>query len=157
MTAILGLTTTDKVRATWGLTQSELPDTMLDALDLADLLTLELADLDLDYEAIQTAGEAASPSASERKLWYCLKAFATNFCAWKVTSSVRLAAPQKMGDGNNTFSRFQGAALEETCKEVAAGYLAALQALRSAADLSVVSPATLVAAAEPAFDPVIGE
>lgn len=157
MTAILGLTATEKVRAVWGVTQSELPDTMLDALDLADLLTLELADLSIDYDAIKEAGEGATPTNDERKLWFCLKAFATSFCAWKATSSVRLAVPQKMGDGNNTFSRYQGAALEETCREVAAGYLAASQALRSAAGLSVAVPATLVAAAEPGFDPVTGE
>lgn len=157
MADILGLTTTDKVRAAWGVTVSELPDTLLDALDLADMLTLELSAMPMDYTAVKAAGTGETPTTEELTLWLRLKLFSAFFCAVQATPSMRLAVPQKMGDGNNSFSRFQGDVLDKTCAEVASAYHAARDELLAEAGLSVTTSATLAVSTEPSYDPVAGE
>lgn len=157
MTDILGLTTTDKVRAIWGVTQSELSDAMLVALDLEDLLTLELTVLTLDHATIKTEGTVGTPTTAQITPWLLLKRFSACFCAVQATSSIRLAIPQKRSDGNNAFSRFQGDILEQTCADVSSAYLAAKSDLLDEAGLTPVAASLLATATEPSYDPVVGE
>lgn len=160
MTDLTEYTSTTRIRNSLGLTDNEVPDSMITDQSLDTAL---LVDLDSWYPLHETLWESyrhrspSDPTAEEKQKGRMLQLYATQFCA-AYLSSMWLAMPQTIGDGKSTMSRFARldlAALAVNMNKRAATTKARLTELETPT-IGVATP-TLAAIASPSFDPVTGQ
>jgi len=156
---ILGtVTSTDQVRSLLGITERDLGDDKFDPVQVELELSVYLAEKSIDYVAITAAGEAGSPSATETTQYNYLKLLCMYYAAVLLVPRLRLAAVQKVGDGDNTMERFLNPKFEtteETYKSKVATYLTALTDEVSDTTTQTDVP-SLFSGVAPAYDPVTG-
>lgn len=105
---ILGVTTTEAIRAVIGVSASsgELPDSYFTDRNMTGALRLELSTwLPATLETLSDAASAADEGDPEILVWDAVQQAAAYYCAWECIKSAPIALFQKIGDGQNEVSR----------------------------------------------------
>lgn len=145
---ILSLTTTEAVRALLGIDSKadELPDEVFSALGIDDLVQLSLERwLPVTFSVALSGSDAALRSLSACVLYQA---------ALLMLPSLRHAAANKLGDGQNEFQRQPRdfAALRDELEQLLARYQQAFLATQPSSTTAI----TWFSAVAPATDPVTG-
>lgn len=159
--ALSPFTTYADVRAACGVTEEEVPDSVL-GLQLYELtlrrdLRAVSSTLVTDFSvwAADGATDAQRAAASSASL------FATYSVARTLSVGLPLAAPKDIGDGKATLARFADAPYRAVIERVQAEYEKALSELRSAIEAlsgsaTSVSYSSGFRVSSPSFDPAVG-
>lgn len=154
------VTDTDQVRSVLGISVRDMDDDKLDTPRVELELTIAMTESAIDYATIIAEGTATSPAPSEEeKLRYqYLKLFSIYYCAVVIIPRLRLAATQKIGDGDNSMERFLNPEfdkLEKAYKSKVEAFKSALQDAISGTPTAatIYSPLSGVS---PSYDPVTG-
>jgi len=159
MSDILSLTTTEAVRATLGLDESELPDSTIDDFDLETVLDLEILNTECITDSVRDiiiAGKPPTAANNLRRRYMSLKEFARYFCAYTVAQSGDMSMFSKISDGQNELQR-----ATPDINKIAMRLLG--EANRHRANVcdtystSTSDTSGLFGVASPDYDPVVGE
>lgn len=98
-----GITTFEKVRALLGVSQSDIDDTEMEALDLHEEIKLDLAQWFPEYPALMADDSTDSAVVSQQT---AMTLYTKTFCAWKASIIAPMKFLQKRADGDNQGARF---------------------------------------------------
>jgi len=151
-------TDTDQVRSVLGLTEKDLSDKDFDVPSVELELIMALTEDGIDYTTVISEGTGASPSADQTKRYNYLRLYSIYSCAVILIPRLRLAAVQKIGDGDNSMERFtkpQFEKLQKSYESKVESFRIALQSAisGSATQTTINSPLSGV---PPTYDPVVG-
>lgn len=135
--ALIDYTTYDEVRATLGVSGTELPDTVLSQEQWALLLKFNLEDVSTDLPTSYTTISAlpsGSRSAAEQRVYELVRLFASYTTANTLLTSLSMFSVERLTDGRAEFQRVNDpytdtreavkAMLATIRKKLAAAYLA---------------------------------
>ena len=155
---ILGLTTTEAIRATIGadINNSEYVDQDFTDFSIADELKAALLEWLSDYQTLIDA-QAGSPTEVEQNSFLFLKLYAKYFCAHTMLRSQDRALAVEISDGNNKVSRSDDRKEREAKLKHFSQMARTFQNLVKTTYLSETpSVATMMSAATPDYDPITG-
>ena len=159
MKSILGITDTDKVRSTLGISDNDLSDSEMDYRTIELELKLKLNRDGVDYSTIITEGvSSTNPTVEEEAQYDNLAMYALYFCTVLIVPRLKLAATQKVGDGDNTLERFLNPKfddMEAKYNSKASFYKTQLSDLINNTTTTTVGVSPL-SGAPPTYDPVTG-
>lgn len=158
MKTILGLTDTDKIRSTLGISNNDLSDDEMDYRTIELELKLNLNRSEVDYVTIITEGESSAedPTVDEQAQYDYLLMHALYFCITLIVPRLKLAATQKVGDGDNTLERFLNPkfdVMEVKYASKTSFYMSHLQGLLTGTPITTVGVSP-ISGAPPTYDPV---
>lgn len=105
MSDLLGLTSSEKVRASMGLSGRDLPDAVMDQMDIADELQVVLESWLPDWESHLATGAAEAASAVEKGLLRTLRVYAKYQAAAILAVSAQNFVLERLSDGENEGQR----------------------------------------------------
>jgi ABC-type phosphate transport system auxiliary subunit len=153
----LGITTSDSIRGVLGVDEEEVPDQVMNDVNLAEQLEIDIESWLADpITTVVTEGNAGGATDTQLKRLKLLKLHAQFRGAILIFSHLRSGTAQETSDGQNTLKR-RAQDLERLLPELeqmAAKYQVLLM------DLDGMTPAgapTLAGKATPAYDPVTNE
>jgi hypothetical protein len=154
----LGLTDTDEVRASLGVDDTDIPDTLITNRRPEEDLDIDLLTWLPTYATIISEGNGASPTDAQTLKYKLLKLYAKYFISALIASTAITAILQKESDGSNEGARFNDAKALRELKTSAEGYAAnaksKLEQLVSPAESTTYSQFGTVS---PSYDPVTNE
>lgn len=151
---VTNYSTTDAVRACLGITDNEMSDADLDAMDLDVSVLAELEDWLPTHSVHWAASKGAAPTATEIAVGRRISLY-VNWIGALHAIRAYLAVPHEISDGKAKISRFakEGATLmEEKARRVSGKYKNEIQKLNGVTP----STATVMGLAKPSFDPITG-
>ncbi len=158
---LIDYTSYDNIRAALGVSDDDLPDTVLSLSLYEGVLTQEFESVDLTVETLYATTEAlASPTAEEIRFLSACDMFATYAVAKQLTASLPLFAARQMTDGKAQVSRFDNP-YKDVITQVIGQYDAAKARLMSTfavlnSSTAPVVAKTYFAVLSPSVDPVTG-
>ena len=99
--------TSDNVRAVLGVSNEEIPDEAILAMELEASLLADTSDWLSTYSTIKDEGRSSSPTADQTQLFRLLKLYAIHYCAEQLIPSIQSSSLFVMSDGNVDFRRFE--------------------------------------------------
>lgn len=115
-------TTYNDIRAALGVSTDDIEDTALALATYADLLDVELTDIDSTVPAsFASISLIVTPTAAETKFLQATRLFATYALAKSMSSSLPLFAAKQLSDGKTTNTRFESP-YRDTIKAIAEQY-----------------------------------
>lgn len=151
-------TTPESVRALLGVTDRELPDTVLYREVYLFALRAELREIDPDLMA-GYATAVSGTSDADRLLVETVRLFSAHAVAVKVAGVLSQVSPRTIGEGKALLVRHSAGDLEKVVAEVRAEYVRARKLLQTVyTGTTVVSEQRpLMAVSNAGYDPVTGE
>jgi len=99
-------TDTDQIRSVLGVDSSDISDQALLDRNLDKELRLDLLSWLPTHAALYAVGVATDASETARSTSDAITLYCTYYCAVLSAQSLKFSAPQQVGDGKNTLSRF---------------------------------------------------
>jgi len=158
---LIDYTTYNDVRAALGVSEEDIPDSVLDLNLYADTLTQEFEEIDLTLESTYATTESlAAPTAAETRFITACNLFATYSVAKQLTATMPLFAARQVTDGKAQISRFDNP-YRDVIAQVTAQYEKARTRLVAAfGAIGAVTTATVAKSyfgiVSPSVDPVTG-
>lgn len=154
--AITAYTTTAAIRGAVGLTDSDLPDSVL----VDQQLGLELeADLTVwlpDYATLYSTGVGAGATAADKLVAAYIQLYSQWFCAAQLVSLMTLGIPMMISDGKSEMRRFPTMDLDELMLRVSAKRDAYRTLLLESQGQEAVASTSIMQLSIPDYDPVTG-
>lgn len=154
MNILAGLTTTEQVRATLGVTSSDLPDSVIIDFDVETDLSIELVDWLPEYEAIRDNSGHSVPAESYQYVLSVLKLYCKFWAAARMAVSAQNYILQRLSDGDNEGHRFTNESLGELRKNLELLSDRYKQQVVSKLTTPQTAVANLFSVVTPSYDPV---
>lgn len=154
-------TTYDDIRAALGVSDDDLPDSVLALPLYSAVLTQEFEDIDLDVESTYVATELLNtPTAQDVRFMKACELFATYAVAKQLTAALPLFAAKQVTDGKAQISRFDNPYKDVVTQVIAQYEKARARLVAAFADVSagttVLIAKSYFGVISPSVDPVTG-
>lgn len=156
MTSILGLTSTDAVRAVWGISSKDMADAAMTHFNLPLALEVDLLNKAIVYATVVSEGSAELATTTQKTKYLALLNYSLYFCARKIDTAIHLAVAQSVSDGNVSGKRFTNYTNGQIGKEINAKFLSAYTALAESFGLAALTTFSFAGKSTPDVDPVTG-
>jgi hypothetical protein len=154
--AITAYTTTAAIRGAVGLTDSDLPDSVLVDQQLGLELEADLLVWLPDFETIYAAGMAGGATATEKLLAAYIQLYSQWFCAAQLVSLMTLGIPMLISDGKSELRRFPTLDLDALMLRVSSKKDAYKTLLQESQGQAAVTSTSVMQLSIPDYDPVTG-
>lgn len=158
MADILEIINTTQVRSLLGVSDEDLSESEFDPDNVELELKMSLDEDAIDYDTIKAVSEG-TPTVDELKQYNYLKLYCLYAATIIVIPRLRLAATQKVSDGDNSMERFLDPkfdVLEGKYESKKAQYKRALEDTIAGSPTSDAPTYSQFGSAPPAYDPVTG-
>ncbi len=153
MAAAILYTNSDRVRAVLGLSDVELPDSVLENLDCYERLELDLEDVYEDHVALKATIDTGTPTTDELRTWKILVLYSSYRVATFCLPQLQLIVDKRRSDGDFEGDRF-GTNLDKLSHDISAE----ADKLKALIDPDLVTfSVSPLSAVTPGYDPVTNE
>jgi hypothetical protein len=155
--SFLALTDTDEIRATIGVDDTDLEDSIICDRKPEEDLEADLLGWVPTYQTVMSEGLASSPTTEQRLKFLKLKIYSKYFLSALVCASGINSILQKQSDGANEAIRFTNVKLSELVEKLQNKADAVKEELQDLIDPSLEDAYDHFGTASPTYDPVINE
>ena len=154
--AITAYTNTAAIRGAIGLTDSDIPDSVLVDQQLGLELEADLATWLPTYATIFSTGIGVGASAAEKQAAAYVQLYAQWFCATQTVSLMILGIPMLISDGKSELRRFPTLDLDELMRRVTGKRNYYRTLLLESEGQQPVTATSIMQVGNPDYDPVVG-
>jgi hypothetical protein len=148
-------TTSDSIRAALGVTEREISDGQLTALNTADQISIDLDEVYPDHAAAEIAAAGLTPTDLQLRTFSLIKLYCQYQGAVVVLPGFQNFIPQKLTDGGFEQQRFEKDNIEKTKAEIIGRRDKYKLALEQLIDPTATSLPSVLLRSIPDYDPVL--